>query len=84
MNKTYNLELTKKGARKYKKLVVKNKQLQKQIQEAFVMLVNNPFDSKLNTHKVNISNYGTVFSSWITRDIRMIWEIKDDKILSLY
>ena len=83
MNKKYNLELTKKAARRYKKLVLKNKELQKQIQETLIVLVNNPYEAKLKTHKVNISNYGQAYSSWATRDVRIIWEITDDKITIL-
>lgn len=76
----YHLEFTKKAARKYKKLTTGNKQLQEKIQEILKILVDNPFNSKLKTHKVQITSYGIVYSSRITQDIRIIWNIENDKV----
>ncbi len=80
MNKKYQLELTKKAAKKYKKLTTKNKQLQEKVQEILKILIDDPFHSKLKTHKVQITNYGIVYSSRITQDIRVIWDIENGKI----
>ncbi len=80
MNKKYQLEFTKKTAKKYKKLTTNNKQLQEKVQEILKILVDNPFNSKLKTHKVQIANYGIVYSSRITQDIRIIWDIENDKV----
>ena len=80
MNSKYKLEFTKKTANKYKKLTTNNKQLQQKIQEILKILVDEPFHPRLKTHKVQISNYGTVYSSSITKDIRIIWELENDKI----
>lgn len=80
MNKKYQLEFTKKAAKKYKKLTIKNKHLQEKIQETLKILVDDPFHSKLKTHKVQITNYGIVYSSRITQDIRIIWDIENDKV----
>lgn len=80
MSKEYKLEFTQKAARKYKKLVLNNKILQKRIQEALVVLIVNQFDKGLATHKVKISNYGLVYSSRVTGDIRLIWEYDGDQI----
>ena len=79
MNK-YHLEFTKKAARKYKKLTTKNIHLQGKIQEILKILVDNPFHSKLQTHKVQITNYGIVYSSRITQDLRIIWELEKERI----
>ena len=76
----YRLEFTKKAARKYKKLTSKNKVLQETIQETLKVLVDDPFHLKLKTHKVQISNYGNVYSSSITGDIKTIWEFENKKI----
>jgi len=80
MNKKYQLEFTKKAAKKYKKLTTKNKQLQEKVQEILKILIDDPFHSKLKTHKVQITNYGIVYSSRITQDIRVIWDIENGKI----
>ena len=76
----YRLEFTKKAARKYKKLTSKNKVLQETIQETLKVLVDDPFHLNLKTHKVQITNYGIVYSSRITRDLRIIWEIEKERI----
>jgi len=80
MSNKYHLEFTKKAAKKYKKLTTKNIRLQEKIQEILKVLVNDPFHSKLKTHKVQITNYGIVYSSRITQDIRIIWDIENDKV----
>ncbi len=80
MNKKYQLEVTKKAAKKYKKLTTKNKHLQEKIQEILKILVDDPFHSKLKTHKVQITNYGIVYSSSVTKDIRIIWDVENDKL----
>ena len=80
MSNKYQLEVTKKAARKYKKLTTKNMHLQEKIQEVLKLLVDNPFHSKLQTHKVPITNYGIVYSSSVTKDIRIIWEFERERI----
>ena len=80
MNSKYHLEFTKKAAKKYKKLTVKNVSLQKNIQDVLKVLVDDPFHSKLKTHKVHIANYGIVYSSRVTQDIRVIWDLEKQRI----
>ena len=80
MNSKYNLEFTKKAAKKYKKLITNNKQLQQKIQETLKVLVDNPFHTKLKTHKVQITSYGIVYSSRVTQDIRIVWDIENEKL----
>ena len=80
MSNKYHLEFTKKAARKYKKLTTNNNQLQQKVQEILKVLVDNPFHSKLKSHKVQISNYGIVYSSNITKDIRIIWDFEKEKV----
>lgn len=80
MSNKYHLEFTKKTARKYKKLTVKNTHLQEKIQEILKVLVDAPFHSKLKTHKVHITNYGIVYSSQVTQDIRIIWDLEKERI----
>ena len=81
MSNKYQLEFTKKVARKYKKLTTNNKHLQEKVQEILKILIDNPFHSKLKTHKVQITNYSIVYSSSVTKDIRIIWEFEKDKVI---
>ena len=76
----YHLEVTKRAAKKYKKLTANNNQLQQKIQEILKVLVDNPFHSRLKTHKVQITSYGIVYSSSITKDIRIIWDFEKEKV----
>ena len=80
MNNKYELKITSKAARRYKKLIANNKQLQKKVQDTLSLLVDDPFHNKLKTHKVQISNYGNVYSSSITGDIRIIWDFEKEKV----
>jgi mRNA-degrading endonuclease YafQ of YafQ-DinJ toxin-antitoxin module len=80
MSKEYQLELTNKAAKKYKKLTLNNEKLANKLQQAFVILVSNPFDIRLKTHKVNLSGYGILYSSKVTSDIRIIWELDNEQI----
>ena len=80
MNKKYQLGFTKKTAKKYKKLTTKNIHLQEKVQEVLKILVEDPFHSKLKTHKVQITNYGIVYSSSVTKDIRIIWDFEKEKV----
>lgn len=80
MNKEYKLVFTKKAAKKYEKLISNNKALQEKLRKIFITLITDPFQQNLNTHKVNITDYGLVYSSKVTGDIRIIWELENDKI----
>lgn len=48
--------------------------LQKRIQKALKLLKQNPSYPSLKTHKANTKNYGGKWSSWVTGDIRIIWD----------
>ncbi len=56
-------------------LIVKgNKTLEKKARKALHLLEQDPFYPSLKTHKANTKNYGEKWSSWITGDIRIIWD----------
>ena len=76
MNEEYKLEFTKKYIRKYAKLVSKDKRLRQQIIDSLKILRVDPFDLKLGSHKVNLKEFGKVYSSCITGDVRIIWELE--------
>lgn len=46
----------------------------KRLKTALQKLAINPTHPSLNSHKVNTPNYGVRWSSWVTGDIRIIWD----------
>jgi mRNA-degrading endonuclease YafQ of YafQ-DinJ toxin-antitoxin module len=46
-------------------------------------LIENPFLYSLGTHRVNTPKWGRVYSSRVTKDIRIIWDFKDKKLIIL-
>lgn len=73
----FEIVTTQYARKKSAKLLKKNPQLTKVIDQAFEKLKNNPFDFGLHTHKVNSKNFGLKFSSRINGDLRFIWDFND-------
>lgn len=70
-------------AKKYKKLINKDKNLKIKIDSVLETLSQNPKDSKLNSHKVKTTKFGECFSSSITGDLRLIWSYNDNGELEI-
>ena len=80
----FEIEITSHFRKRYKKLVSKNKNVKNKIIKAIETLRKDPGYPSLKTHKVFISEYGDVFSSSVTGDIRIIWtKIKNELVLLL-
>ena len=79
----YELQTTSNFRKKYKKLVEKNKKLQNAIEKTLELLRSNPKYKSLKTHKVFLSQYGEVYSSFVTGDIRIIWIQIEEKLVIL-
>ena len=80
----YELETTSHFRSRYKKLISKNKKLKDRIIKVIETLRKDPRYPSLKTHKVFISEYGDVFSSFVTDDTRIIWtKIKNELVLLL-
>ncbi|OGI19659.1 MAG: hypothetical protein A3B68_01510 [Candidatus Melainabacteria bacterium RIFCSPHIGHO2_02_FULL_34_12] len=80
----YELQTTSNFRKKYKKFAEKNKELQNSVQKTLALLRVNPKYKSLKTHKVFLSQYGEVYSSFVTGDIRIIWmQIKNKLIILL-
>ena len=80
----YELQTTSSFRKKYIKLAEKNKKLQNSVQKTLGLLRANPRYKSLKTHKVFLSQYGEVYSSFVTGDIRIIWmQIKNKLIILL-
>ena len=79
----YELRTTSNFRKKYKKLAEKNKKLQNSVQKTLDLLRLNPKYKSLKTHKVFLSRYGEVYSSFVTGDIRIIWIQVENKLIIL-
>ena len=79
----YELQTTSNFRKRYKKLAEKKKKLQNSIQKTLALLRLNPKYKSLKTHKVFLSQYGEVYSSFVTSDIRIIWIQIENKLIVL-
>lgn len=60
----------------YEALIKGNEELEKRTEKALKLLKNDPFYPSLQSHKVNTRNFGEKWSSWITFDLRIIWDFE--------
>ncbi|HWY79592.1 MAG TPA: hypothetical protein VNW29_04490 [Candidatus Sulfotelmatobacter sp.] len=79
----YILLFTKDFDESYIKLTKGNIETQKRIQKAITFLRQDPFYPSLRTHKANSKNYGEKWSSWVTGDIRIIWDFDSEEQLTI-
>ncbi len=65
----------------YKKLIKGNLEKEKRTKKAIKLMRTDPFYPSLKSHKVNTRNFGERWSSWITGDLRVIWDFdKEEKM----
>ena len=69
----FKLQATKKFLRKYIKLIKRNQELEERFDTVFDILVENPTDKRLGSHKVIAIDGAKAFSSRVTGDLRIIW-----------
>lgn len=67
----------------YKILIKSNKELEKRTEKALRLLKNDPFYPSLKSHKVNTRSFGEKWSSFITSDLRIIWDFDQEEKLIL-
>lgn len=80
---SYTIEYTRQFNEDYKREVRKNKEIKKRIDKAILLLSNDPNYPSLKSHKVNTTSNGTRWSSWVTGDLRIIWDYDEDGKLIL-
>jgi mRNA-degrading endonuclease YafQ of YafQ-DinJ toxin-antitoxin module len=68
----FELELSQKFQKKYINYTKKNSALEKKFDSFFHKLRINPFQASLKTHKIYSSDFGEVFSSSATGDLRVL------------
>jgi len=62
----------------YKKLTHGNEQLKKAVRKTVKLLEENPNHPSLKSHKVQTRLLGERWSSWVTGDIRIIWDFDEE------
>lgn len=82
--KEYSLSYSSRFDRDYRKLVKFNSRLEKRIIKALKQLCIDPFYAGLKTHVVDIPKLGKIYSSKITGDLRVIWGLKEGRVIFLY
>ncbi len=58
----------------YGSFVKGNAEIEQKVRKALHFLQQDPHYPSLKTHKTNTRNYGEKWSSWVTGDIRIIWD----------
>jgi len=79
----YQILSTKKFDKRFVQITKKNKQIKKKILVALEKIRQNPYNPSLRSHKVNARSLGVKWSSFVTKDIRIIWDFdkNNDMIL---
>jgi mRNA-degrading endonuclease YafQ of YafQ-DinJ toxin-antitoxin module len=78
------LNLTNHFKKKYQKITKNNLELKLKIQNVLEILEKDPQSSQIGSHKVNTSNFGQVWSSRVTPDIRIIWQYNQNNQVNIY
>lgn len=61
----------------YKKLIKGHLENEKRTKKAIKLMRTNPFYPSLKSHKVNTRNFGEKWNSWVTSDLRIIWDFDE-------
>lgn len=78
----YKIRSTRTFDEKYVRLVKKDYKAYKRVEKTLHLLEKDPFYPSLRTHKTNTRLYGQRYSSWVTGDLRLIWDFDvDDSII---
>lgn len=79
----YQFVFTSSFDKDYKKIAKKNILLRQRILKSLSLLSNDPNHPSLRSHKVNSIEFDNVWSSWVTGDIRIVWEYKNKMRIKL-
>ena len=77
----YILLFTNTFGESYRKIIKVDGEKIKHTQKALHFLQENPFYPSLKSHKVNTRNFGERWSSWITGNLRIIWDYDPEQKL---
>ena len=70
----YDIKPSTNFQRKYRKLTAKDKILKIKVIRSVKKLREDPMQKSLKTHKVKTAKHGEVYSSYISGDIRLLWQ----------
>lgn len=74
----YVIQPTKPFKKKSQKILKKDKSLKNKYDKTLILLSHNPFHSSLKSHKAETVDGNKHWSSWVTGDIRIIWDFEED------
>lgn len=77
----YTLIPTKTFDESYKKTIKVDKEKIKRTQKALNLLQQNPLYPSLKSHKVNTRSFRERWSSWVTGNLRIIWDFDAEQQL---
>ena len=73
----YRLRFAKTFDPSYQSIVKGDKKLEKRTEKALMLLETDPTYPSLKSHKVETKSFGKRWSSWITSDLRIIWDFDE-------
>ena len=76
----YTLNFKEQFVKAVKKQIKGNQVLETKLKKTLIQLAQDPNYNSLNSHKVDTVDQIDVWSSWITGDLRIIWNYSQDKI----
>lgn len=79
----YILIYTKTFDASYSEIITGDQEKEKRTQKALNLLRLDPFYPSLKSHKVATRNFGERWSSWITGDLRIIWDFDKEQRLTI-
>lgn len=79
----YILLYTKTFDKSYSEIITGDQEKEKRTQKALNLLRLDPFYPSLKSHKVATRNFGEKWSSWITGDLRIIWDFDTEQRLTI-
>lgn len=78
---TFKLVYSREFERRAKKLVKSNPGLKPKIKKSLILISTDSFNPTLKSHKVKTSNYGLVYSSRVTGNLRILWVRENDEVV---
>ena len=67
----------------YREVIKGDQEKENRTQKALNLLQQDPFYPSLKSHKVSTRNFGERWSSWITGDLRIIWDFDEEQRLTV-
>lgn len=79
----YVLIYTKTFDRSYSEILRGDQKKEKRAKKALKFLQQDPFYPSLKSHKVNTRHFGERWSSWVTGNLRIIWDFDRENNITI-